>query len=40
MKELLENYYIKDDKKFAILSNAVASGKTDDGIKELDLFSV
>ena len=35
MKELLENYYIKDDKKFKYFIECYASGKTDDGIKEL-----
>lgn len=35
MKELLENYYIKDDKKFKCFIECYASGKTDDGIKEL-----
>ena len=35
MKELLENYYAKDSGKFKYFIECYASGKTDDGIKEL-----
>ena len=37
MKELLENYYAKDSGKFKYFIECYASGKTDDGIKELIL---
>ena len=35
MKELMENYYAKDSGKFKYFIECYASGKTDDGIKEL-----